>query len=224
MATAKLGAIIVQLAGSIGGTTFRRFQGKLVVSNKTIGTSKSRLLTNPKIQEFTKIIQAWNLLASNVIAEWVDQATNFQFPDKFGDLRNLNPRDFYTKLTSQLAIVNEVPDVFNLDSFIEPASINTFQINTSTSLAVIQFNELIPDTFVLLKIQVITNAVNKPVIDRRKIIFAEKTTITSSIFFFSELVERLPDLKTGDIILVHVILMNEFGFRASPIFAQTTVL
>ena len=63
MAVVKLGAIITQIAGSIGGWTFRRSQGSTVVYNKPGGASKNRLLLNAAFGNLREVIQGWALLS-----------------------------------------------------------------------------------------------------------------------------------------------------------------
>lgn len=118
MAVAKLGALVTGLAGSIGGTTFRRGNNFLVVQNKPKGPSKSRLATNTVLTRNVQTIQAWTSLNTGTQNAWDDAALLYQFPDKFGDLKNLTGRQLYIKLTTQAqwAGFTVLPDPTALDS------------------------------------------------------------------------------------------------------------
>jgi hypothetical protein len=117
MATAKLGAILTDLAGSIGGTTFKRNGTNLVVMNKVSGASNNRILTNPALRKNIQVIQGWSKLNNQELQIWNSYSGRFSFPDKFGSQRVATPRELYIKLMGNLSNVNEVVyDIQNLDS------------------------------------------------------------------------------------------------------------
>lgn len=104
MAIMKLGAIVTDAAGSIGGTTLRRGRGNLVVYNKSRGPSLERSYNNPALIKNAHLMNSWGSLSDAEKSSWADAAALFQFPDKFGDLRYLRPRELYIKLQTQLAV------------------------------------------------------------------------------------------------------------------------
>lgn len=125
MATFKLGAIITDIAGSIGGTTLKRNGGYKVIMNKSSGTPYSRSYNNPSLQYLPFIFKAWSRLEIAEKEAWIDQARYYTFPDKFGNLRALSGRQFFVKLNAQrwLAVPSLI-DVSGLTSFVESFSIN----------------------------------------------------------------------------------------------------
>lgn len=117
MATFKLGAIITDIAGSIGGTTLKRNGSYRVIMNKPSGTTYSRLLQNRAISYLGSIFKAWTFLDTTVKEAWNTAALSYTFPDKFGALRNLTGRQLFIKLNSQ----NYVNDT----TIINPADVNS---------------------------------------------------------------------------------------------------
>lgn len=103
MAVMKLGAIVTDVAGSIGGTSLRRGRGLIVAYNKPRGPSIERLYNNRALIRNSALMHSWSNLTTSEVNSWVAAAGLFQFPDKFGDLRYLRPRELYIKLQTQLA-------------------------------------------------------------------------------------------------------------------------
>lgn len=124
MATFKLGAIVTEISGSIGGTTFKRNGSYKVIMNKSGGSPYSKSLLNPALSYLGSIFKSWAFLSEETKAAWDAQALLFTFPDKFGNLRNLSGRQLYIKLNTQrYAYDPAVIDPTTLDSTLPPFSI-----------------------------------------------------------------------------------------------------
>ena len=120
MATFKLGAIITDIAGSIGGTTLKRNGAYKVIMNKSSGTPYSRSYNNPSLQYLPFIFKSWSRLSDEEKSAWIDQAKNYTFPDKFGTLRTLSGRQLFVKLNAQSWLdTPSFVDVNSLTSFTE---------------------------------------------------------------------------------------------------------
>ena len=120
MATFKLGAIITDIAGSIGGTTLKRNGSYKVIMNKSSGTPYSRSYNNPSLQYLPFIFKSWSRLDDAEKAAWKEQALLYTFPDKFGTLRTLSGRQLFVKLNAQRWL--DTPtfvDVSTISSFTE---------------------------------------------------------------------------------------------------------
>ena len=128
MATFKLGAIITDIAGSIGGTTLKRNRAYKVIMNKSSGTPYSRSYNNPSLQYLPFIFKSWSLLSDAEKAAWKEQALLYTFPDKFGTLRNLSGRQLFVKLNAQRWL--------DTPSFVDVSTISSFIGNFSIAYAV----------------------------------------------------------------------------------------
>ena len=121
MATFKLGAIITDIAGSIGGTTLKRNGGTKVIMNKSSGTPYSRSYNNPSLQYLPFIFKSWSRLDEQDKKAWEQQALLYTFPDKFGTLRTLSGRQLFVKLNAQRWLdTPSFVDVSAISSFTEP--------------------------------------------------------------------------------------------------------
>lgn len=143
MATFKLGAIITDIAGSIGGTTLKRNGSYRVIMNKPSGSAYSRLLQNRAISYLGSIFKAWSFLDTATKEAWNTLALSFTFPDKFGTLRNLTGRQLFIKLNSQNYVndtriidpttVNSDVPVFVLEEFIYTKHNGQLVVTTSNA-------------------------------------------------------------------------------------------
>ena len=121
MATFKLGAIITDIAGSIGGTTLKRNGHYKVIMNKPSGSAYSSLLQNRALSYLGSIFKAWTFLDTATQEAWNNAALSFTFPDKFGNLRTLSGRQLFIKLHSQrYSYDSTVIDPATLDSTLPP--------------------------------------------------------------------------------------------------------
>ena len=125
MATFKLGAIITDIAGSIGGTTLKRNGSYKVIMNKSSGTPYSRSYNNPSLQYLPFIFKSWSRLDDAEKKAWKEQALLFTFPDKFGTLRTLSGRQLFVKLNAQRWLdTPSFVDVSTISSFTENFTLN----------------------------------------------------------------------------------------------------
>lgn len=122
MATFKLGAIVTDIAGSIGGTTLKRNGNYKVMMNKSGGSPYSKLLKNNALSYLGNIFKAWSLLDTATQEAWKAQALLYTFPDKFGNLRTLSGRQLFIKLCGQNFKVNrEYVDVAGVNAVLPDA-------------------------------------------------------------------------------------------------------
>ena len=121
MATFKLGAIITDIAGSIGGTTLKRNGSYKVIMNKSSGTPYSRSYNNPSLQYLPFIFKSWSRLSDAEKAAWKEQALLYTFPDKFGTLRTLSARQLFVKLNAQRWL--------DTPSFVDVSTISSLTMN-----------------------------------------------------------------------------------------------
>ena len=130
MAVIKLGSIITDIAGSIGGTTFRRTSTGHAVYNKQGRQVKSAFAKASRKNELGNIFSSWYNLTESERNQWAYNASVYPLKDKFGNTKYLTGRQLFTKLNAQLLPANELSDVKKFDTFVElaPVSINTFDI------------------------------------------------------------------------------------------------
>lgn len=130
MAVIKLGSIVTDIAGSIGGTTFRRTSTGHAVYNKQGRQVKSAFAKASRKNELGNIFSSWYNLTEMEREQWAKNASTYPLKDKFGNTKYLTGRQLYTKLNAQLLPAATTSDVKNFNTFVmlAPVSINTFDI------------------------------------------------------------------------------------------------
>lgn len=143
-ATVKLGAIITDIAGSIGGTTFSRSNAGLTVRNKWL-PSRSRTSKQSNSSNLQRqLAKIWNELTGEQKAAWDTLAGSYTFHNKVGDevpatgnivFMNLNR---YLLLTgnSPQSIPNAYsqPDIYIIDEVILNATGNIFTVELQSDV------------------------------------------------------------------------------------------
>ena len=134
MAVIKLGSIITDIAGSIGGTTFRRTGTGHAVYNKQGRQVKSAFAPASRKNELGNIFSNWYNLSESEREQWAINASTYPLKDKFGNTKYLTGRQLYTKLNAQLLPAGASSNVQSFDPFVElaPVSIYSFDINNNT--------------------------------------------------------------------------------------------
>lgn len=133
MAVIKLGSIVTDIAGSIGGTTFRRTSTGHAVYNKQGKQVKSAFAKASRKNELGNIFSSWYNITESEREQWALNASTYPLKDKFGNTKYLTGRQLYTKLNAQLLPANGTSNVNNFDTFVELADtqLETFDISTS---------------------------------------------------------------------------------------------
>lgn len=133
MAVIKLGSIVTDIAGSIGGTTFRRTSTGHAVYNKQKRQVKSAFAKASRKNQLGNIFSSWYNLTEKVRNQWAYNASIYPLKDKFGNTKYLTARQLYTKLNAQLLPANDKSDVNNFDPFVELAAIDLYSFDISNN-------------------------------------------------------------------------------------------
>lgn len=225
MAIFKLGAIVTGIVGSIGGTTFKRSAGNLVMSKKSFGGSKTKLLQNKQLNSIGQIFKKWSLLTSGLRADWEAKALLFTFPDKFGILKYLTGRQLFTKLNVQLLPLGSFYDnPAGMTSDISLISLSSMVINVGSGTAQLIMDDYPEDTFALVSVQVSANNILNPLFSKRKILAIKEYNGLDNLDFGTEFFAEYPYFDTNYKAIVYVTAMNPYGFKSAPYFINATVL
>lgn len=220
MATIKLGAIITEISGSVGGTTFRRGPNFTVMQNKQFGASSNRLLKNKALPKLAGIISAWALLPLAVRNEWKSQALLFQFLDKFGTLKNLSGRQLYIKLQSQSTFSGQgIVNPFTLSGITPSFTVSSWVLDSTPNAEIIMSAPFLNGTL-SVQVEQIKNSSVGLSFTRREIL-KSWTVVSQTIFqFTAEFYAKFPNAVEGDIFNVYLFSSNNSGFRSQTIGNQ----
>jgi hypothetical protein len=216
MATFKLGAIITDIAGSIGGTTLKRNGTYKVIMNKPSGSAYSRLLTNQALSYLGSIFKSWTYLSETDKNEWNAQALLYTFPDKFGTLRNISGRQLYIKLNAQRYQINPVTiDPSTLSSIIVPFVLNTFIYDISSGISSLTVNRDDADiNTYLFTVEISTNPLRSPTFISRKTIHSLAVGSSFSVQMAPYILAEFPYWTYDYNTRVYVESINSSGFKS----------
>jgi hypothetical protein len=107
MAKIKMGAIVVDARGKIGGHSFQASpNGLRLISNKS-GTKKSSVAQQKNRAKFSKNVKDWSLLTAGQRDTFNVQTANYKKSDVFGDLQMPSGKTLFSKLNQNLALSNQ---------------------------------------------------------------------------------------------------------------------
>lgn len=223
MATIKLGMLVTQIAGSIGGTTFRRGANFICMQNKTKGASKSKTLQNKALIQLGSISSQWSALSASEQSDWVDASLLFQFPDKFGDLKYLSGRQLFIKIANFTANVSEpIPDPNTLSSTVGTSTI-FFGLIELNGPAFIELTESVPATLVVISAELIKFIGQAPTFTRREIILFDYPDVNLEIDINTAINTKFPTLAVGNIVRLYYYTQNSSGFKSLTQFFDINV-
>lgn len=224
MAVFKLGAIITDIAGSVGGTTFRRGAGLRSMYNKSGGGPKSKLLQNQQLQGIAAIWKRWSLLSGATRTAWDAAALLFEFPDKFGVMRNLTGRQLFSKLNIQLLPVgSSISDPTGITSFIEPFTIIGSTVSSDQDYASVIINTASGENNYMISAEIKQGEIYKPTFTSRKVFFfslasgIEELDITDDFYF------NFPQFGVGYQAMYYITAINAFGFKSVTAYSLADV-
>jgi hypothetical protein len=215
MATFKLGAIITDIAGSIGGTTLKRNGNYKVIMNKSSGSSYSRALNNRALSYLGSIFKAWAFLEPDVQALWNTQALSFTFPDKFGNLRNLTGRQLYIKLSSQLYGTGlDAPNPATLTSVIPPFTITDAVWNEGANTLFLNMPSEDGGQYFLFQLEYSLQPLRSPSFVARKVFTVKHFSLTDVYSVLSAIFADYPFINTKYKLRLYVTAINTSGFKS----------
>ena len=215
MANIKLGAIITDIAGSVGGSTFRRTPAGIILYNKQGTQIKSAFAKNSVKNKLGAILSAWNFLSTEEKDFYIDKATLYTFPNKFGTMRNLTGRQFYTKLNAQM-----LPSRSNVST--SPwydenyaGSLDTINASFGSEQVEFSFTASLEDFILLVQIYPLRSGANSKPSKRSVCTYAEIMGNVTSINLWSEFVVQYPNATPGTTWGANIIFMTQSGFQTS---------
>lgn len=225
MATFKLGAIITDIAGSIGGTTLKRNGNYKVIMNKSSGTPYSRSLDNPSLQYLPFIFKSWSLLSEQEKAAWKEQALLYTFPDKFGTLRNLTGRQLFVKLNAQRWL--------DTPSFVDVTAISSFTENFTLLWAVYEplapfFNIAIQGDYsgyqkYYVSLEISLQPLRAPSFISRKIIGVYEFTAGAGADILPDILKAYPFFNKNYNARLYICAVNNSGFKSVQQYKEALI-
>lgn len=219
MAIFKLGAFVTEIVGSVGGTNFKRGKNNFIVTNKSMGYSKSKLYQNPWLNQIGNIFKAWALLTPGERSDWDYNATLYQFPDKFGVMRNLTGRQLYSKLAIQILPVGaSLPEADQINNTISSVAIDNFDLTIAPFQAELQLQVTGDDNYILVQIEIAQKNLLAPIFSKRKITAFMFGSGAIGFDITAQILEQFPFINPNYRVRAFVTCMNESGFKGTSIY------
>lgn len=217
MATIKLGAIVTDIAGSVGGSTFRRGSNFIALYNKQRRQIKSVASPFSRLGQLSNIVKTWSTMSQDDRDSWELVAGNFRFPGKFGSDKILTARQLFTKLNGQMLSV----DIINLNA---TGIINTVNVplidniysEIESSVIDVNFVGPVTDDYTYFKFTRLSNLAQTYVKPSNKVDFAVHIGNLSTYNIFYAMLAKYQSISDGDIFTIQVYNINQWGFITAP--------
>jgi hypothetical protein len=225
MAILKMGALVTEIVGSLGGNAFKRQRGTQVMFKKSNGASRSKVLNNKTLSQKSQILKSWSSLTTEVKAEWNFQATKYQFPNKFGDMVNLTGIQLQRKLQIQLSPVTlTLIEPEYLDTYVIPFTIYEATINWGTKDFNIEVTSDNDPNIIAVMVEISSKSLNAPSFVRRGILSVNELYSDSPRNFIDELYTKYPFINSSYNMRVYLYAINQTGFVSVQQTLDVTVL
>mgnify|MGYP006426604031 CR=1 FL=1 len=214
MATAKMGAIVTELAGSIGGTTFRRQGNSVIVYPRFNATNDQKLRNNPALARLTSYSNDWQNLTSADRQGWNDQAPSFTYTDKFGSLVPYTGRQLFFAVNSNIEGTGiSLPNPANVSSVVPTPTITDVYFFEQTNMF-IEFDQVYTKSELVISIEVRQGVSLKPSSKRFKKI-AVRTFGNDNTINIGGVVQNEFGLPLqGRSLIVYAKLINDTGYSS----------
>ena len=219
MARILLGGIITSIAGSIGGTTFRRSANGLVMQNKQQVQKRSARSSNSRIAQIASIIKLWNSFDNATVTAWNNAALLYEFKNKFGQPVYYTGRQLFVKCntTSMLfGVYNEIPEGIN--NTLESVFITGAYFDIRKNIFKIQLNQPLVKCKLFIQVEILKTANTIFQQTSNKVIFIA-TEVDGDLFLIQEQVnEYLGAVGKNQVIRITNQVVNNWGFKQLPVF------
>jgi hypothetical protein len=223
MAILKMGALVTEIIGSLGGMAFKKQRGTQVMMKKSNGASRSSVLQNKRLGEKAQIFQSWGGLSPVIKEEWNFQATKFKFPNKFGNDVNLTGIQLQRKLQIQNSVYSSaVIEPSTIDKTLKNFTISDAEINWGASSFGVRINTVPTGVIIAFLIEFSQSNLNEPIYSRRGVFYCDVVPDMVKIELFSELIAKYPFLNDKYNLRLYAYEINPHGFVSAQIFKNVT--
>jgi hypothetical protein len=225
MARLQLGSIVTRISGSVGGTTFRRVGSIDVISNKSYGGSRNKLLSNASLLALRSVTQSWFMLSTADRSNYESFASRTLVPDSFGGFKYLTGRQMFIKLqTVKNRTNNKFIDTNALDTYNDNFIVDEIIIDSSSGEAFLTVSNIFSDTFFFIQFEIVKSFASMPSFTRRKNWFVGFSSVASYFSIWSQLTQQIPQITPGMLIRCYVSVCNSSGYVTPPVVVDITVL
>lgn len=216
MATIKLGAIVTDIAGSVGGSTFRRGSNFIALYNKQRRQIKSASSSFSRLGALSNVVKQWSYMSQKDRDSWILIAGNYKFTDKFGTTKTLPARQLFTKLNWQLLPSDTINlNATGIDDIVTIPLIDSVFSDIGSSVIEINFQTGINDAYTYYKFTKLRNLAQNYVPPSRRFDLVVSMGGAGAYNLFYAINDKYQSISIGDIFKIQVYNLNNFGFTAA---------
>jgi hypothetical protein len=218
MAIVKMGALVTEIIGSLGGTAFKRQNGTQVMFKKSNGASRSKVLQNPRLVQNSTIFKKWTTLTLEVQSAWNTLASTNKVKDKFGNDVNISGINFQRKCDLQSNFLGVLPNPLFWSSSLPSFSfVGSPELDWTHSTFDIQLkiNESTANFALMLEYSL--NPLQSPVFISRRVWFFGEFEDNVSRDLFDEFFVEFPFLDSAYNLRLYLYCMNNSGVVSAVI-------
>lgn len=224
MAVARLGMIITEMAGSIGGTTIKRQGGNLSIYNKSRGANKSILYQNKGLGRMNDVRARWRSSTNSYKNGWNTRAESFTFPDRFGNQKYITGYQLYTKSSNARALVELEPmNASGYDQNIYGFYAKDFSITKSSLQCRITVVQGSGRQYYLFGFDVLCKPYSKPIFNNRIALDFFEWDDVGDVNLDEVFWRKYGYLEYGDTVRIYITPMNPPGYKGVTQYLDTTV-
>lgn len=215
MANIKLGLIITDIQGSVGGSTFRRTPRGVILYNKQGTQIKSAFAEASRKNQLGNIFSAWQNLAPEDQNYWNEQATLYPQKNKFGSVVYLTGRQFFTKLSAQMLPAQEPIQISPLDDRLSKSILQNIACIPGSDELTIAFDTTIEDFFVFVSVYPLRKGARVKPHAHFKRTFAKVISGSAEINIWDAFKKQYPLAVVGDKFGANIQMCSKSGFLTS---------
>ena len=216
-----LGALVTQMAGSVGGQTIRRSQNGQIFYNKSLKRNTNSLGLSSQVRRLQNIMTSWKNLPNNKYMAVVDNSTRDVFTDKFGNPIYLKPYNYYVAVMSKLALIPTAsPDSLLTPSTLPLIDMQIEAIDISSGSVIFYASNQAYDDYFILRIYINNNSRITPSVKLSKIIYGGNLDEYSAKNVYDTLIAFYPRLQAGDTATIYTQAIARNGYSGAILFTQ----
>lgn len=215
MANIKLGMIITDIQGSVGGSTFRRTPRGIILYNKQGTQIKSAFAAASRKNQLGNVFAAWKNLGTEEQTYWNKQATLYPQKNKFGTIVYLTGRQFFTKLSAQMLPAEQPIQISPLDDRLSTSILQNITCIPSNKELTIAFDTAIDNFFLFVSVYPLRRGGRVKPHAHFKRTYAKVINRSAAINIWDEFKKQYPLAVVGDKFGANIQMCSYSGFLTS---------
>jgi hypothetical protein len=225
MAKIKLGAIVVDMSGKLGGHVFAKNRGGNYMRTKTTPTNPRTSFQSAVRAMFATISSGWSALTDANRKSFENLVGAYAKTNVFGDLKSPTAKALYQRLNQNLMLSGQAV----IATALPPAAVIAPLVNTATATAIdgsiaINFESASIGSQILISATPVLSHGTTFIKNKLRQIAVEAGTPSNVISLPTEYTERFGSFVAGDNVWISVVYINNQGQASPPQSAKLRII